>query len=68
MLCDVDLDAPDATRTHTVEVARGFAAEGLEVDLIARGPDPNIDGVRYHSGRGSEAQKLRRIVTPGACM
>jgi len=22
MLCDVDLDTPDATRTHTVEVAR----------------------------------------------
>jgi glycosyltransferase involved in cell wall biosynthesis len=61
MLCDVDLDAPDATRTHTVEVARGFAAEEMEVDLIARGPDPKIEGVRYHRGRGSETQKLRRI-------
>lgn len=66
MLCDVDLDAPDATRTHTVEVARGFAREGLEVDLIARGPDPAIEGVRYHSGRGSETQKVRRIATINA--
>ncbi|MGA2321629.1 MAG: glycosyltransferase family 4 protein [Solirubrobacteraceae bacterium] len=63
MLCDVDLEALDATRTHTIEVARCFADAGLEVDLIARGPDPQIAGVRYHSAHGTEAQKVRRILT-----
>jgi len=61
MLCDVDLDTPDATRTHTVEVARNFALESFLVDLIARGLDPVIAGVRYHQAGGSEAQRLRRI-------
>ncbi len=61
MLCDVDLDMPDATRTHTVEVARNFALEHLNVDLIARGLDPAIVGVRYHRARGSETQRARRI-------
>ncbi len=67
MLCDVDLNAPDATRTHTVEVARGFVAEGMKVDLVARGPDPSIEGVSYHRGYGSDTQKLRRIATINLC-
>lgn len=63
MLCDVDLEAHDATRIHTVEVARGFAAEGFNVDLVARGPDPQIDGVRYNRAFGDEMQ---RVVRPAA--
>lgn len=49
MVADVDLGQPDATRVHTVEVARWFAAEGLEVDLVARGPDPELPGVAYRA-------------------
>jgi glycosyltransferase involved in cell wall biosynthesis len=63
MLCDVDLDTPDATRTHTVEVARNFALEGLDVDLIARGGEPAIAGVRYHQAHGTETQHLRRVAS-----
>ncbi len=63
MLCDVDLGFPDATRTHSIEVARGFAAAGLDVDLVARGPDPLIDGVRYARAHGAEQQRALRFVT-----
>jgi glycosyltransferase involved in cell wall biosynthesis len=63
MLCDVDLSFPDATRTHSVEVARGFVRSGLEVDLVARGADPDIPGVGYTPADGAEAQKIRRLVT-----
>jgi glycosyltransferase involved in cell wall biosynthesis len=63
MLCDVDFDFVDATRTHTVEVARGFALAGLDVDLVARGPDQQIEGVRYSAARGDEHQRLLRFVT-----
>jgi glycosyltransferase involved in cell wall biosynthesis len=49
MVCDVDLDVADATRTHTVEVARWFAALGLEVDLVTRGPNPELPGVTHHA-------------------
>jgi glycosyltransferase involved in cell wall biosynthesis len=62
MLCDIDLEAFDATRTHTVEVARCFAEAGLDVELVARGPDPRIDGVRHHRARGTETAKVRRIL------
>lgn len=61
MVCDVDLAVPDGTRTHTIEVAGGFAAEGLAVDLVSRGPDPRLDGVRYHQAQGSEERRLRRL-------
>src|ERR1039457_2268335 len=61
MVCDVDLEVPDGTRTHTVEVAAGFAAEGLAVDLVARGPDPRLSGVRYHRAHGSEARRALRV-------
>ena len=63
MLCDVDLDVPDATRTHTVEVARGFVHAGLSVSLVARGRDPELEGVAYRAGDGAEPQKLRRLAT-----
>jgi glycosyltransferase involved in cell wall biosynthesis len=62
MICDVDVGVPDATRTHTVEVAGNFAREGLVVDLITRGPDPDVDGVRHHRAHGSEAQRVRRVM------
>jgi glycosyltransferase involved in cell wall biosynthesis len=61
MVCDVDLEVPDGTRTHTLEVAGGFAAEGLAVDLLARGPDPGLAGVRHHRARGSETRRVRRV-------
>lgn len=61
MVCDVDLGLPDATRTHTVEVARGFADEGLEVTLVARGPDPGLAGVEYVAGAASEAGRAARL-------
>jgi glycosyltransferase involved in cell wall biosynthesis len=47
MVADVDIGVPDATRTHTVEVARGFAAEGFHVELVTRGPDPELENVRH---------------------
>jgi glycosyltransferase involved in cell wall biosynthesis len=46
MLCDVDLDDGDATRIHTVEVARLLAEAGFGVELVARGADPRCPGVR----------------------
>ncbi len=66
MLCDVDLSVSDATRIHTIEVARAFAAEGLDVDLVARGPDPLLPGVRYARAEGSDHQRVRRILTVNA--
>lgn len=66
MLCDVDLDVPDGARTHTVEVARGFARAGLSVTLVARGSDPDLDGVRFRPARGEESDRLRRPVSINA--
>jgi glycosyltransferase involved in cell wall biosynthesis len=61
MICDVDLDLPDGARTHTVEVARGFAAEGLRVELVTRGSDPELPGVLHHRARGSETGRMVRV-------
>jgi glycosyltransferase involved in cell wall biosynthesis len=63
MVCDVDLNSADATKVHTVEVARGFARAGLSVELVARGGDPRINGVRYTPAAGAETQKLRRLLS-----
>lgn len=63
MLCDVDFDFPDATRTHTVEVARGFVRAGLHVDLVARGRDPGLADVSYTPAWGAERQRLRRLMS-----
>lgn len=63
MVCDVDIAVPDATRTHTVEVAAGFARAGLDVDLVARGPDPRLAGVGYVAAGGSESQRALRLLT-----
>lgn len=61
MICDIDLGVPDATRTHTVEVARGFVAQGLRVDLVARGPDPHLPGVTYTAAAPLNAGRATRI-------
>jgi glycosyltransferase involved in cell wall biosynthesis len=66
MLCDVDIGFPDATRTHTVEVAKGFARAGFDVDLVARGPDPRAEGVTYCRANGEELQRFRRLATLNA--
>lgn len=66
MVCDVDLQRADAPRTHTVEVARGFVSEGFEVALIARGPDPGIEGVSYAAADGTDHQRIRRVVSLNA--
>jgi glycosyltransferase involved in cell wall biosynthesis len=63
MLCDVDLSLADATRTHTVELARAFVGTFDGVDLVARGPDPAADGVRYWPGRGRDQHRVLRLVT-----
>lgn len=59
MVCDVDLDAADATRTHTVEVARWFARLGAHVDLVTRGADPKLAGVRHHAARRAASAPAR---------
>jgi glycosyltransferase involved in cell wall biosynthesis len=63
MVCDVDLGIADAGRTHTLEVARCFAEEGLDVDLVARGPDPEVPEVRFTRGAGSDRDRVLRFVT-----
>jgi glycosyltransferase involved in cell wall biosynthesis len=63
MVCDVDLDTPDGACTHTIEVARGFARTGLQVDLIARGGDPHLPGVDYTCAQGGEQERLRRLLS-----
>jgi glycosyltransferase involved in cell wall biosynthesis len=61
MLCDVDIDDGDATRIHTLEVARLLAEAGFAVELVARGADPQCPGVRYvEAGRGG-AHAVARI-------
>ncbi len=62
MICDVDLEMPDATRTHTVEVARCFAVEGLHVDLVTRGCDPHLPGVTHHRAHGLESGRAQRVL------
>ena len=62
MLCDVDLGRPDGSRTHTVAVAAGLAGEGLDVRLVARGPDPALPGVAYRAGAPSSTGRVARII------
>jgi glycosyltransferase involved in cell wall biosynthesis len=66
MMCDVDLDVPDGARTHTVEVARGFARAGLSVKLLARGSDPRQEGVEFFAGRGEESDRVLRVASINA--
>lgn len=66
MLVDVDIGYPDATRTHSIEVAKGFARAGLDVDLVARGEEPGLPGVRYARAAGAEHEKLVRLLSINA--
>jgi len=43
-------------------VARGFAQEGLDVDLVTQGPDPEVDGVRHHRVRVPLRPRWRRLL------
>ena len=65
MVADVDLDVADATRTHTVEVARWLAALGNDVDLVTRGADPQLPGVRHHSA-GARRSTVARLLEVNA--
>ena len=61
MLADVDVSRPDGTRSHVTEVVSGFARAGRAVELVARGTDPRLAGVRFHradAGRGRVARIL----------
>lgn len=62
MICDVDLEIPDARRTHTLEVARGFVTEGFHVDLVTRGPNPCLTDLCHHRARGLETDHVYRVV------
>ena len=55
MAADIDLGYPDARRLHVTEIARGLQAAGCEVELVSRGPDPGIAGLRYRAAAGSAA-------------
>jgi glycosyltransferase involved in cell wall biosynthesis len=61
MIADIDLAHPDARRVHVTEIARGLVAAGCEVELISRGPDPGVPGVRYVAAAGSAAGKAGRL-------
>lgn len=62
MVCDVDVGRPDATRTHTVEVARLLAAAGFPLELVARGADPRLPGVSFRSAGPADRSLLGRLV------
>ena len=59
VVSDIDLDLPDARRTHTLEVTRWLARLGFAPDLVSRGADPGVDGVRYHAARAGEGTRER---------
>jgi glycosyltransferase involved in cell wall biosynthesis len=61
MVNDVSLVRLDAPTVHTREVARAFVREGFDVDLVARGPDPGLPGVRFHGGPPFRWNDPRRI-------
>ncbi len=61
MVCDADLELSDGRRTHVTEVARWLAAHGFAVELVSRGPDPSLPGVRYHGGPAG-GRRLRQLL------
>jgi glycosyltransferase involved in cell wall biosynthesis len=65
MVCDVDLGVPDGARSHTAGVAEGFARTGLHVELIARGPDPELSGVTFRPAQGAEHDRIRIVTSLG---
>ena len=66
MVADIDLGLPDARRVHVTEIARGLRAAGCEVELVSRGPDPRIDGVRYRAAAGSDSGRIGRLARVNA--
>jgi glycosyltransferase involved in cell wall biosynthesis len=66
MVADIDLAFPDARRVHVTEIARGLVASGCEVELVSRGRDPEIPGVRYVEAAGSSPGKLARLARVNA--
>src|SRR5262245_4402331 len=61
VVSDIDLDLPDARRTHTLEVTRWLARLGFGPDLVSRGADPALDGVRYHAARPGDGTRERLV-------
>ncbi len=66
MVADIDLGYPDARRVHVGEIARGLLAAGCEVELVSRGPDPGIAGLRYVAAAGSQSGRLGRLARVNA--
>ncbi len=66
MVADIDLAYPDARRVHVTEIARGLVAAGCAVELVSRGRNPAIEGVRYVEAAPSESGKAGRIVRVNA--
>ena len=66
MVADIDLGLPDARRVHVTEIARGLRAAGCEVELVSRGPDPGIDGVRFRAAAGSASGRSGRLARVNA--
>jgi glycosyltransferase involved in cell wall biosynthesis len=66
MVADIDFGYPDARRVHVTEVARGLIAAGCEVELVSRGPDPGIAGLRYSAAAASTGGKLSRLTRVNA--
>jgi glycosyltransferase involved in cell wall biosynthesis len=65
-VADIDLAYPDARRVHVTEIARGLVGAGCAVELVSRGPDPGIAGVRYTAAAPSEAGKAARLLRVNA--
>ncbi|HEY3614550.1 MAG TPA: glycosyltransferase family 4 protein [Gaiellales bacterium] len=61
-VADIDLAYPDARRVHVTEIARGLVAAGCSVELVSRGGDPAIPGVRYTQAAPSDAGKAARLL------
>jgi glycosyltransferase involved in cell wall biosynthesis len=66
MAADIDLGYPDARRMHVTEIARGLQAAGCEVELVSRGPDPGIAGLRYRAAARSDSGRLARLTRVNA--
>ena len=66
MIADIDLGYPDARRVHVSEIARGLLAAGCEVELVSRGPDPAIPGLRYRAAAASGSGRLARLARVNA--
>ena len=66
IVSDVDLGRIDAPTMHTCAVAQGLAQAGLRVDLVARGPDPELSGVSFHPAATGPVSRRRRLAAVNA--